>query len=67
MNPIPRSGPEGEAVDCYSVYVTDNNGSYLADYVDGNTLHVNKWNEETQAHDKSVELNLENLTALKTL
>lgn len=64
INPIPRSGPEGESVDCYSVYVTDNNGSYLADYVDGNTLHVNEWNEETQTHDKSVELNLGNLKNL---
>lgn len=64
MNPIPRTGSDGEAVDCYSVYVTDANGSYLANRIEGNTLYVDQWNEETRTHDKPVELNLDNLKNL---
>ncbi|MBO2561540.1 hypothetical protein I6M33_13110 [Shewanella algae] len=47
---IPRSGPEGEKVDCFSVYVTDREGSYLAAKVKGNFLIGQRWDEETRSH-----------------
>ncbi|MGS0825900.1 hypothetical protein ACVBIO_08815 [Shewanella sp. 0m-8] len=47
---IPRSGPEGEKVDCFSVYVTDRDGSYLAEKVEGNFLIGQRWDEEKRSH-----------------
>ncbi|MFS1437034.1 hypothetical protein [Shewanella sp. 10N.286.48.A6] len=64
MNPIPRSGPEGEAVDCYSIYVTDDSGSYLAESVEGKLLVCNKWNEKQKSHNLRAKLNLEKLESM---
>lgn len=50
LNRIPRSGPEGEKVDCFSVYVTDGDGSYLAEKVKGNLLIAQRWDEEKRTH-----------------
>lgn len=63
---IPRSGDEGKTADCYSVYVTDSDGSYLADAVveNGNKLKVKVWDEAKRTHEKSKLLNLQNLTVL---
>lgn len=45
---IPRSGEEGAKVNCYSIYVTDANGSYLAREIKGEHLHVLQWDEEKE-------------------
>ena len=50
LNTIPRSGPKGEKVDCFSVYVTDRDGSYLAEKVKGNLLIGKRWDEEKRSH-----------------
>ncbi|MUL16280.1 hypothetical protein [Aliivibrio fischeri] len=64
INPIPRTGEDGEKVNCYSVYVTDKDGSYLADKVDGETLFVHKWNEEERTHNIPEKLNLNKIDEL---
>lgn len=63
---IPRSGDEGKNVDCYSVYVTDSHGSYLADAVveNGQKLKVKMWDEAKRTHERSMLLDLQNLTVL---
>jgi hypothetical protein len=63
-NPIPRSGSEGEAVDCYSVYVSDADGSYLAECVQEDVLVTNKWNEEEHTHNLRCDFNVEQLNQL---
>lgn len=50
LNRIPRSGPEGEKVDCFSVYVTDSDGSYLAEKVEGDFLITQRWDEDQRSH-----------------
>ncbi|MFA0656319.1 hypothetical protein ACPV5L_10230 [Vibrio astriarenae] len=55
---IPRSGVEGAKVNCYSVYVTDSEGSYLAKEIKGEHLHVLKWDEDKRTHDKEKLLKL---------
>ncbi|EGR0084872.1 hypothetical protein ACEI17_002619 [Vibrio vulnificus] len=55
---IPRSGEEGAKANCYSVYVTDAEGSYLAKEIKGEHLHVLKWDEDKRTHDKKKLLNL---------
>lgn len=63
---IPRSGNSGKEIDCYSVYVTDSSGLYLADAVvdNGNKLKVKVWDEAKRTHDRSTLLDLQNLTVL---
>ncbi|MCU8005504.1 hypothetical protein [Shewanella sp. SM96] len=63
---IPRSGDSGKAIDCYSVYVTNSDGLYLADAVvdNGNKLKVKMWDEAKRTHDRSTLLDLQNLTVL---
>ncbi|MCX2759119.1 hypothetical protein OQJ65_13625 [Vibrio sp. Sgm 22] len=63
---IPRSGEEGKETNCYSVYVTDSDGSYLADAVieNGSKLKVKVWDEAKRTHEKSKLLNLQNITEL---
>ncbi|ELB2837618.1 hypothetical protein QNE53_000884 [Vibrio alginolyticus] len=64
---IPRTGDKAKDVDCYSVYVTDKRGTYLASEVDGTKLKADLWDEEKQKHsipkvlylDKLDELNFE--------
>ena len=63
-NTIPRSGEDGEKVNCYSVYVTDQDGSYLADKVVDYTLIVNQWNEAERTHNLQKELDLTQLEKL---
>lgn len=58
---IPRTGEEGKKVNCYSVYVTDADGSYLAEEVKGKHLHVLEWDEAQRKHDKKKLLNLESV------
>ncbi|MGR5549174.1 hypothetical protein [Vibrio sp. DNB22_12_1] len=64
VNPIPRSGEDAERVNCYSVYVTDSDGSYLAERVEGDELVVGLWNEERRTHDIEKRLDLTNLDKL---
>lgn len=66
LNRIPRSGPKGEKVDCFSVYVTDGDGSYLADKVKGNILIAQRWDEEKRSHvaKNPKEIDLTNLDGL---
>ena len=64
MDSIPRTGERGKAVDCYSVYVADEEGIYLAERIDGETLIVNQWNEEEQSHNVYRELDLNQLDKL---
>lgn len=62
---IPRSGERGEKVDCYSVYVTDSEGSYLADkVVENNKLKVRVWDEQERTHKRSKLLDLNKLGSL---
>lgn len=58
---IPRTGEEGEKVNCYSVYVTDADGSYLAEEVKGLHLHVLMWDEEKRTHNKEKLLKLSDI------
>lgn len=55
---IPRTGEEGAKVNCYSIYVTDADGSYLAREIKGEHLHVLQWDEEKRTHDKEKLLKL---------
>ncbi|WP_318519738.1 hypothetical protein [Photobacterium leiognathi] len=64
VNPIPRTGEDGKAVDCYSVYVSDEAGSYLAERVEGRRLIANQWNEQKRTHDIERELDLNELRKL---
>lgn len=64
VNPIPRSGPEGETVNCYSIYVTDDSGSYLAERIEGDLLVSHKWNDEQKSHNLRYDLNLKKLETL---
>lgn len=63
-NPIPRTGEDGKAVDCYSVYVTDENGSYLAESIVNDSLIANQWNEDARTHNLRRELDLNQLEKL---
>lgn len=60
---IPRAGEEGKQVNCYRVYVTDNDGTYLADEVvdNGKHLNVTVWNEEKRTHEGCKQLDLHDL------
>ncbi|MEZ8314563.1 hypothetical protein AB6C44_13255 [Vibrio splendidus] len=60
-NRIPRSGEDGAKINCYSVYVTDADGSYLASEIKGEHLHVLKWNEDKRTHDTEKLLKLTNI------
>lgn len=64
--PIPRSGDEGKETNCFSVYVTDKDGSYLADaVVDNNSkLKVKVWDEFKRTHASYKLLDLRNLKDL---
>nr|AKN40969.1 hypothetical protein [Enterovibrio norvegicus] len=60
-NKIPRTGEDGEKVDCYSIYVTDADGSYLASKVKGQHLHVLQWDDKNRTHNKEKLLPLESI------
>ncbi|MGO1297711.1 MAG: hypothetical protein ACTMIA_10435 [Vibrio sp.] len=57
---VPRYGEEGQQVNCYHVYVTDNDGTYLAESVvdNGTKLKVRVWNEEKRTHEGSQQYEL---------
>lgn len=61
---IPRTGDKAKDVDCYSVYVTDKKGTYLASEVDGNKLKAGLWDEKKQKHSIPKVLNLDSLDGL---
>ncbi len=61
---IPRTGDKAKDVDCYAVYVTDKNGTYLATSVEGNKLKADLWDAEKQKHSIAKTLYLDNLDEL---
>lgn len=61
---VPRTGDEAKGVNCYSVYVTDKNGTYLAESVEGNKLKANLWDDTKQKHTISKTLCLDKLSEL---
>lgn len=63
---VPRSGEEGQHVNCYHVYVTDNDGTYLAESVvdNGKKLKVLVWNEEKRIHEGRRRLDLTKLKSM---
>lgn len=64
MNPISRTSEDGKSVDYFSVYVSDEAGTYLAERVDGSRLIANQWNEQERTHDIERELDLNQLKKL---
>lgn len=61
---VPRTGDEAKDVNCYSVYVTDKDGTYLAESVEGNKLKVGLWDDTKQKHSISKTLYLDKLSEL---
>ena len=61
---VPRTGDRAKGIDCYSVYVSDKKGTYLASEVLGSKLKVHLWDEDKQKHTIPKTLYLDKLNDL---